>query len=182
MRIVYVVSMLGFAACGAKAAAPAAPTPPADVPAELAVPAGHKLAFAVQATGVQIYECDLTKSAPEWKLHAPRADLADDKGAAIGIHYGGVDKNLPAGAYWESTADHSRVHAGKPASHANPGSIALLRLEASDTSGNGMFGKVSYVQRLATKGGVAPATVCTAGQTVEVPYTATYYFYVAAGN
>jgi hypothetical protein len=40
---------------------------------------------------------------------------------------------------------------------------------------------VSYIQRLDTAGGLAPTTGCTAdhvGEIAEVPYTATYYFYV----
>ena len=147
------------------------------VPAELAVTEGHKLTFMAAAKGVQIYECAADAGgALAWKLHAPRADLVDDAGTLVATHFGGVDKNLPPGPYWEAN-DGSRVHAGKPASVPNAGSIALLRLEAADTSGTGVFAKVSFVQRLDTTGGVAPAGACTAGKTTEVPYTAKYYFY-----
>jgi hypothetical protein len=52
-----------------------------------------------------------------------------------------------------------------------------LRLEAADTSGTGVFAKVAFIQRLDTTDGVAPAGACTAGKTIEVPYTAKYYFY-----
>ena len=34
-----------------------------------------------------------------------------------------------------------------------------------------------YVQRLDTRGGVAPAGACQAGASVAVPYTATYNFW-----
>jgi hypothetical protein len=159
----------------APAAAPARP----KVAAELAVPEDHKLVLVAAARGVQIYECSPEASgALLWKLHAPRAELLDKDGAQIGIHYGGVDKGLPAGPYWESK-DGSRVHGGKPASVPNPGSIPLLRLEAVDSSGQGVFSKVSYVHRLATTGGAAPIDNCIAGMRSEVPYTAQYYFYSA---
>lgn len=144
---------------------------------ELAVPAGNKLTYMAAAKGVQIYECAADASgALAWKLHAPRADLVDDSGTPIGSHFGGVDKNLPPGPYWESK-DGSRVHGAKPVSVPNPGSIPLLRLEAAETSGTGMFSRVAFIQRLDTTGGVAPAGACTAGQKTEVPYTAKYYFY-----
>jgi hypothetical protein len=150
------------------------------VPAEIVVPEGHKLTVMAVAKGVQIYECVAEAGAAlAWKLHAPRADLLDDSGAPIGNHFGGVDKSLPPGPYWEAK-DGSRVHGAKPATAPNPGSIPLVRLEAADASGTGVFAKVKFVQRLDTTGGVAPAGACTAGQTTEVPYTAKYYFYTAS--
>jgi hypothetical protein len=149
--------------------------PPA-APAELAVPAGNQLTFVANAKGVQIYECAPDASgALAWKLHAPRAVLLDDAGNQVGIHFGGVDKGLPPGPYWQAS-DGSRVHGANPVSAPNPGSIPLLRLEAADTSGTGVFSKVTFIQRLDTTGGAAPAGACQPGKT-EVPYTAKYDFY-----
>ena len=149
------------------------------VPPELAVPEGQKLTYMAAARGVQIYECAADAAgALAWKLHAPRADLVDDSGAPVASHFGGVDKNLPPGPYWQST-DGSRVHGGSPASVPNPGSIPRLRRTAVDTSGSGVFSHVSYIQRLDTTGGVSPTGACTAGERTEVPYTAKYYFYAA---
>ena len=149
--------------------------PPAVAP-ELAVPDGNKLTFMAVAKGVQIYDCAPDASgAPAWKLHAPRAVLNDDSGAEVAIHFGGVDKGLPPGPYWQAS-DGSRVHGANPASVPNPGSIPLLRLEAADTAGAGVFARVSFIQRLDTTGGAAPAGPCEAPR-VEVPYTAKYYFY-----
>jgi len=151
-------------------------TPP-SAPAELAVPDGNKLSFVAAAKGVQIYECAAEAgAAPAWKLHAPRADLLDDAGGSVGSHFGGVDKGLPPGPYWEAV-DGSRVHGAKPANVPNPGSIPLLRLEAADASGTGVFAKVAFIQRLDTTGGVAPSGACEVGKQTEVPYTAKYYFY-----
>jgi len=185
------VCMIGCAKQGAAPAPNAPPAPagpgamapggaglvPPTTPPELAVPAGYKLTFMAAAKGVQIYECAKDASgAPAWKLRAPRADLVDDTGAAIGSHYGGIAKGLPPGPYWEAP-DGSRVHGAKPVSVANPGSIPLLRLEAADTAGSGVFGKIAFIQRLDTTGGVAPTGACEAGKQVEVPYGAKYYFY-----
>lgn len=147
------------------------------VPAEIAIPEGHKPTFMAVARGVQIYDCVAEAGgAPAWKLHAPRADLVDDAGEKLASHFGGVDRNLPPGPYWEAS-DGSRVHGDKPASVPNPGSIPLLRLEAADTSGTGVFAKVAFIQRLDTTGGGAPVGACTPGKQTEVPYTAKYYFY-----
>lgn len=147
------------------------------VAAELAVPEGNKLTFMAIAKGVQIYDCVAEAGgAPAWKLHAPRADLVGDGDAPVGSHYGGVDRGLPPGPYWEAQ-DGSRVHGARPASVPNPGSIPLLRLEAADTSGTGVLGHVAFIQRLDTRGGVAPTGACETGKQTEIPYTAKYYFY-----
>jgi hypothetical protein len=153
--------------------APSLPRP--EVPAELAVPEGHDVAFAGAATGVQIYEC----AAGAWKLRAPSAILDDETGS-FADHFGGIDADLPAGPYWRSLRDGSFVHAGAAIPSPSPGTIPLLRLTALDTSGNGIFTRVSYIHRLATTGGVAPAGACAAGDRAEIPYTADYYFYVPA--
>jgi hypothetical protein len=190
MRTLTLALMFCVLGCSKQGATPEAKPPPPvanpappqrpTVPAELAVPDDHKLVLVVAARGAQIYECTADgSSAPAWKLHAPSAELFDEAGNQIGVHFGGVDKNLPPGPYWESAKDGSRVHGGSPASVPNHGSIPLLRLQAADTSGNGVFSKVSFIHRLATTGGVAPAESCTAGKRTEVPYTAQYYFYAA---
>src|SRR5215470_8907498 len=143
MRARAMVIVLCMAGCAKPAAGPSEPgTGPGPsgtggaglvaptVPAELAIPEGNKLTFMAAAKGVQIYECAADAvGALSWKLHAPRADLLDDSGASVGIHYGGVDKGLPPGPYWESTADKSRVHGKNPATAPHEGSIALVGLE-----------------------------------------------------
>jgi hypothetical protein len=52
-----------------------------------------------------------------------------------------------------------------------------LLLKAATNRGDGIFGKVSYIQRLNTSGGLAPAGACTDGKTTGVPYTAKYRFF-----
>lgn len=153
----------------------AASLPRPVVPDTIVVPEGHDVAMVGHAEGAQVYEC-----APElvWKLRAPRAVLSDAAGE-FADHFGGIEADLPAGPYWESIRDGSRVHGGGALSSPSSGTIPLLRLTALDNAGHGIFSRVSFIQRLATTGGVAPAGACAeVGAQAEVPYSADYYFYV----
>ena len=66
-----------------------------------------------------------------------------------------------------------------------PDAISWVLLRVSSTSGAGIFGGITYVQRLSTTGGLPPATGCdatTAGAEVRSSYTAEYYFYRGGGS
>jgi hypothetical protein len=134
------------------------------VPPEIQVPPGNQLAAQMNAWGVQIYQC----TAGAWAFVEPAAQLADWGPAAI--HFRGPS--------WESTRDGSLVEGSVVASSPVAGSIPQLLLQATRTRGDGVFGHVTYIQRLNTTGGVKPTTACTDGQTQGVPYTARYRFYV----
>ncbi|HET7297576.1 MAG TPA: DUF3455 domain-containing protein [Burkholderiales bacterium] len=132
-------------------------------------PANESLSMIVPAKGDQIYECREAK----WVFVAPEADLFDGAGKKIGKHY--------AGPHWEA-ADGSRIvgavkeRADAPAA----GAIPWLLLSAKSVGPEGAFSKVTSIQRVATKGGVAPAGDCSqAGAKARVPYTADYYFFTA---
>src|SRR5438552_3305471 len=61
--------------------------------------------------------------------------------------------------------------------------VDWLLLPAKSNTGNGLFSKVTYIQRLFTDGGKATLSGCNQvqGQTQElVEYSAQYLFYVAA--
>jgi hypothetical protein len=150
-------------------------TPP-SVPPELAVPAGNHVVSRYAADGVQIYECT---DAGAWTLHAPAARLINWDTQDVGRHFGGVDAGLPPGPYWESYRDRSWVHGGDAirAAAPDPNAIPWLRLTALDTSGSGVFSAVTYIHRVDTVGGLAPAGPCDPGAVRAVPYTASYYFY-----
>ena len=132
--------------------------------------------FSLRAEGVQIYECKPTKDNPmqyEWALKAPDAVLYDDRGNKAGMHY--------AGPTWEAT-DGSKVVAAKKESAAAPDGRAVpwLLLQAKSHEGTGVFSKVTYIQRVDTWAGMAPAEPATkdkAGKEVRVKYEATYRFY-----
>jgi hypothetical protein len=151
---------------------------PPVVPGTIAVPAGSVLLFSRHAKGVQIYEC----LNGQWAFHAPQALLFDAKSnRPTGIHYGGIDRGLTPGPWWESVEDGSRIRGGSALSAPSPNanSIPLLRLEVLEREGTGVFSPVSYIQRLNTKGGVGPSGGCQTGLQRRVPYTADYYFYAA---
>jgi hypothetical protein len=153
-----------------------------DVPETIAVSEDNVVAFVGHAEGVQIYECAASADASatlSWRLRAPRAALSDARGV-FAMHFGGVDVGSPAGPYWQSTRDGSSVHGGNAVPSPNPGNVPLLRLDALDTAGKGMFSDVTFVQRLATVGGVGPTGACASPDSrMEVPYSADYYFYKA---
>ncbi len=94
---------------------------------------------------------------------------------------------------WQSSFDSSRVWAqkknfitaGTDASCPNGGAIdcLLLQVIGSDEgpAGGRSLTKTSFIQRLNTNGGSAPATGCAlpgdVGHQALVPYTADYYFF-----
>jgi hypothetical protein len=165
---VFAAALLG--ACAASG--PSAPT----VPDSLKPPAGQVLTLAAYATGVQIYECQVSKTDTarhEWVFKAPQATLADRAGNTIGKHYGGPT--------WEGN-DGSKVVGAVKANDAGPDANAIpwLLLTSKANSGVGMFGGTQSIQRVGTVGGKAPAASCSqaeAGKEARVAYTATYYFY-----
>lgn len=146
--------------------------PPLPSP-DLAVPEGNKLAFFLDAMGVQIYACQATDTGFAWTFQAPQADLVDRRGRVVGDHY--------AGPTWESLRDGSTVVAARIAGYTDdPSAIPELLLEANAHTGHGMMSNVTYIQRLETTGGLMPASGCDAGHVgdiARVDYAATYYFY-----
>ena len=107
---------------------------------------------------------------------------------------------IPFGsATWQSSFDSSRVWAQVlhnnvlPAGPENPscpnsGAIACLMLQSigSDKgpTGGNLLTPVTFIQRLNTKGGSAPADGCSVstdvGKQTLVPYSADYFFYKAS--
>ncbi|RAS68168.1 uncharacterized protein DUF3455 [Lentzea atacamensis] len=170
-RLVFVTTaLLGVVAGGA--ASTAAPTPAAingpdaQVAPAVQVPAGNKLVAKFYAKGVQTYTC----TTGAWKLLEPAATLADRLGRAVGLH--------SRGPIWVSTTDGSAVEAAPVDGARNevPGAVPELLLKAKTTRGAGVFAGVSYVQRLATKGGLAPSGGCAEGAQTSVRYEALYTF------
>lgn len=143
------------------------------------LPAGAVLLFITHAKGTQNYAC----VNGQWQFHAPQARLFDpETHRRIGVHYGGIDRGLTPGPWWESVRDGSRIRAGNPVIEPSqqPDSIPLLQLEVLEWEGSGLFSEVETIQRLNTVGGVGPTGPCHGGQQRRVPYTADYYFYGTA--
>lgn len=140
---------------------------PEGMPAAIAVPAGQCLELETVAQGVQIYAC----AAGTWVLRAPEANLSDRRGNYLGNHF--------LGPTWQAN-DGSKVKGARVAQlPAATGSqdIPWLLLTVVASEGEGRLDDVTFIQRLHTAGGVAPAGPCADGAEARVPYTAEYLFY-----
>jgi hypothetical protein len=141
-------------------------------PSPLDPPVGQKESLRAEARGVQVYTCEASADDYRWTLDHPEAELIDEKGQNIGRHF--------AGPSWEMI-DNSRMSGKIAGRKASPdGSIPWLLLSAESHSGYGMLQHVEYVQRINTKGGIAPTAGCDAAHAKarsRVPYTATYVFF-----
>lgn len=135
------------------------------------VPAGNKLFLVAHAVGVQIYTCTATG----WTLAGPRADLYGDSGKLVATHF--------AGPTWQANDGSSVVGRAITKVTVDPTAIPWLLVErVSTAAGAGdRFTDTTYIQRLNTTGGLAPAGACAPGATVEIPYTADYAFWKASG-
>jgi len=167
---VVAMTVVSAVACGRPASASQAPqAQPAaadnvTVPAALAVPAGQQLVATLNVDqGSQVYTC----TGGAWTLKEPAAVLKS--GTEEFLH--------TAGPQWISTNDGSAVTGATSATMAAPGAIPQLLLKATAHRGDGLLGSVSYIQRLDTHGGVAPAGTCNAGAQQAVGYSAQYRFY-----
>jgi hypothetical protein len=129
---------------------------PPRVADNLKAPEGQVVMLKALARGVQIYECKVKPDNPnqfEWILKAAQADLFDNKGKKIGKHY--------AGPTWEANDGSKVVGEVKARAKApNPSAIPWLLLQAKSQAGDGMFSKVTYIQRVDTVAGIAPAQKC----------------------
>jgi predicted lipoprotein with Yx(FWY)xxD motif len=142
------------------------------VPSAIQVPDGNKVFLVGHAVGVQIYSCN----GLAWTFVAPRANVYADNGELLLTHFGGPTWQAKDGSKAVGRADANVT--------VDATAIPWLRLAAASTAagpGGGQLVPTTYVQRIATTGGLAPpATECntmTAGMVAEVPYTADYYFW-----
>lgn len=146
---------------------PDLPSPLCD---SLQVPPGNKLAFRVYAVGVQLYRWN----GDSWGFVEPVATLFADSDyhKKVGIHY--------AGPTWRSNSGGKVVATRLAGCSPEPSAIPWLLLQMVSTEGDGIFSKVTYIQRVNTKGGLAPtAPGLSIGAVAEVPYATEYYFYRA---
>lgn len=140
-------------------------------------PDARKL-FEFSADGVQIYKCKLKDEAHqeqgfEWVFEAPDAVLFDADGKKAGTHGKGPSWIL---------ADGSQVVGEVAAKQPSPvdGAIPWLLVKVKSHDGTGKLGGVTFIRRVNTDGGTAPAGGCDAarkGETERIPYSATYEFF-----
>jgi hypothetical protein len=151
---------------------------PSGLPAAVQVPAGHRIAMETVGVGQITYECRAKANMAgqyEWVFVGPDAKLMDRAGKQVGRYYGPP-------ATWQNM-DGSLVTATQLAvSPGGAGNIPLQLVKADPAIGQGAMAGTTYIQRVATRGGVAPAAACSAasmGAKQVVNYQADYIFYRA---
>jgi Protein of unknown function (DUF3455) len=171
LAVLFTVAGLTHARAAGAAADNRAPDLPPNLCERVLVDAGNEVAFHAYASGVQVYKWNGTA----WVFVEPVANLFADRNyhGQVGTHY--------AGPTWESNSGSKVVARRVDGCTPNASAIPWLKLEAVSTEGPGVFDGVTFVQRVNTTGGTAPASPGSfAGEEVRVPYTAEYYFYRAA--
>ena len=175
--LVVLIAIAALSAALVPAAKASVPSNSPDLPSPLCdsiqAPEGNKLAFRVYALGVQVYRWNGTA----WTFVEPVATLFANSQyqGEVGTHY--------VGPTWESNSGSKVVAARVPGTGCTPDSTAIpwLLLARVSSEGPGIFSSTTFIQRVNTTGGIAPSTPgTTIGATVEVPYTAEYYFYRAS--
>jgi len=157
------------------------------------------------AIGTQNYICLPSGTGFAWTLFTPQATLFTDDGRQVITHFfsPNPDQEGAIRATWEDSRDTSTVWAqlvpggsSTDSKFVADGAIAWLKLEvvgAVDAatgdlgrSRPGVLTGTTFVQRLNTSGGSAPATGCSlstdVGKKAFVPYTADYFFYKHPGS
>jgi uncharacterized protein DUF3455 len=177
-----VVGAAVVALCGLIAVAAAARTVPQTEPGDPIDPRTYapasQLFLVLHAEGVQKYTCQQNGT---WLFTDPEATLYKTTGAprAIGSHFLNFATGRPV---WELN-DGSSVEAARTAGRdGGAGNIPLLLLQAMVTTegeGGDRLTNTTWVQRLNTQGGVAPAGTCTPPAQVSVDYSADYFFWRA---
>ena len=147
-----------------------------SLPDAVKVPAGHKVAMETVGVGEITYECRDKANAPgmtEWVFVGPNAALNNRSGKQVGKYYGPP-------ATWESM-DGSKLTATQLAvAPAGTGNIPYQLVKANPAMGAGAMTGVTHIQRVAIKGGVAPASLCSPaskGAKEIVKYQADYIFW-----
>ena len=172
-------SAVVLSACGSMASSNASMYSQANVPATVQVPAGHKVAMETVGVGEITYECRDKAGAMgqmEWFFVGPQAVLNDRGGKAVGSYYGPP-------ATWASMDGSKLTGTQVAVAPAGMGNIPYQLVKANPAMGMGAMNGVTYIQRVALKGGAAPAAACSAsnkGERQIVKYQADYIFWKAA--
>jgi Protein of unknown function (DUF3455) len=148
-------------------------TPNAKLDAKIQVKeTENKIVATLRGVGKQVYDCN--DSGTGYTFREPIAELFTSRGAPAAIH--------GKGPFW-ANVDGSHVDgsgavaAPTPSSPQNVPWLLLVGTPTPNTTG--VFSNVTFIQRIDTRGGVAPAGPCTAKKTVSVDYTANYVFWAS---
>jgi hypothetical protein len=206
-RVMFTTVSAGVFIVGASGDAMAQKLTSPATPVDITPPAGSSVYLMGSAVGTQGYVCLPTGTGASWTVNGSRPEATlfvkvFGQDVQIITHYFSPDSKpntnapdpLPFGSpTWQSSFDSSAVWAkalksipaGSDASCSHAGAIPCLLLQSIGSlqgpTGGGLMTKTTYIQRLNTTGGVAPAEGCSAlpdvGKQKLVPYTADYYFF-----
>ena len=153
--------------------------PPSGITSALTASADEEPVFMLHAEGVHVFECKPLAADPSrfaWAFSGPDATLYD----------GGrpVARNAAENVF-EAITDRSSVSAAiRSHQDGGPSNLPWLLLRARSTPDDGLFARVTSLQRVNTAGGVAPVGGCdadNAGKEARAAFTADYYFYRRRG-
>jgi len=163
-----------------------------DVPGNLVVEAPNVPFLLGHGVGTQNYVCLPVATGVGFVLITPQAALFDDDFQQLTTHFFGPnpEENGFIRAAWQHSKDTSTVWGrvkdfSFDRAFVNENAIPWLLVEKKGTqagpAGGGKLTVTTFIQRVNTVGGVAPATACSSpadiGRTAFVPYAADYVFY-----
>ncbi|AHF70029.1 MULTISPECIES: DUF3455 domain-containing protein [Pseudomonas] len=149
-----------------------------SLPESVRVPDGHKITLETTGVGEITYECRAkanSASETEWVFVGPKAVLNDRSGKQVGTYYGPP-------ATWESKDGSKLTGTQVAVAPSSAGNLPYQLVKANPAEGKGALTGTAYIQRVALKGGVAPATACSAsnkGAKEVVKYQADYIFWAS---
>lgn len=151
------------------------------IPDILNVPEGNRLALQTFAKGLQIYEVQRSAADPTrftWVNIAPLATLYLNANFTNEVihHFAG-----PTWEFLKGTEKGEKVVAKKVQGITQDTTAIQWLLLKADSTLSTPGNKVTFVQRICTAGGLAPAIVpdeAHLGLLDSIPYTASYLFYV----
>lgn len=128
-----------------------------------------KIVASLRGVGKQVYDCN---TGGTYTFREPIAGLFTSRGIPAAIH--------GKGPFW-ANFDGSHVDGSAAVSLPSPDptkNVPWLKLVGTPTPNTtGVFSNVAFIQRIDTRGGVAPTGTCTAPNTAAIDYTANYIFW-----
>ena len=163
-----------------------------SVPESLKVEEGNVPYLVGHAVGTQNYVCVPNKDGKiDWALYTPQATLFSDGDRQIITHFFSPNPLVPGEFLptWQHSRDTSAVWVKASAppyteeDFVERGAVAWLTLRVVTAVGDpgDLLTQTSFIQRVNTSGGLAPAAGCAesgdVGGKALMPYSADYFFF-----